>query len=77
MCEFCLFPSSNANRDAQHSDFAGFFSADAIEAAVRQANAHRTTTSSNAISSASASSVSDNNNNSDDEGPQNDDDDGT
>ncbi|KAG7353481.1 hypothetical protein IV203_002836 [Nitzschia inconspicua] len=39
MCEFCNFPNqqANANRDAFHSDFAGFFSADAIEAAVRQA----------------------------------------
>lgn len=39
MCEFCNNP--NANRDIYHSDFAGFFSADAIEAAVRQANAAR------------------------------------
>jgi hypothetical protein len=36
MCEFCLFPTGG-DRDAQHSDFAGFFSPDAIEAAVRQA----------------------------------------
>ena len=43
MCEFCLFPTGG-DRDAQHSDFAGFFSADAIEAAVRQANANRQTT---------------------------------
>ena len=41
MCEFCNLPGSNTNRDAAHSDFAGFFSADAIEAAVRQANANR------------------------------------
>jgi hypothetical protein len=37
MCEFCNFPSGASNRDAQHSDFAGFFSAEAINAAVRQA----------------------------------------
>ena len=43
MCEFCLFPTGG-DRDAQHSDFAGFFSADAIEAAVRQANANRQAT---------------------------------
>lgn len=43
MCEFCLDPS--ANRDAYHSDFAGFFSADAIEVAVRQANARKTNNS--------------------------------
>jgi hypothetical protein len=36
MCEFCNVPGSNTNRDASHQDFAGFFSADAIEAAVRQ-----------------------------------------
>jgi hypothetical protein len=41
MCEFCSLPGSNTNRDARHSDFAGFFSADAIDAAVRQANASR------------------------------------
>jgi hypothetical protein len=38
MCEFCNVPGNNTNRDASHSDFAGFFSADAIEAAVRQVN---------------------------------------
>ena len=41
MCEFCVFPNGDNNRDARHVDFAGFFSADAIEAAVRQANANR------------------------------------
>lgn len=40
MCEFCLFPTGG-DRDAQHSDFAGFFSSEAIETAVRQANANR------------------------------------
>jgi hypothetical protein len=40
MCEFCSFPTGG-DRDAQHSDFAGFFSADAIDAAVLQANASR------------------------------------
>jgi uncharacterized protein with LGFP repeats len=43
MCEFCLFPTGG-DRDKQHSDFAGFFSPDAIEAAVRQANANRQST---------------------------------
>jgi len=48
MCEFCNDPASNnnANRDALHQDFAGFFSSTAIEAAVQQANnknASRTT----------------------------------
>ncbi len=40
MCEFCSFgPSSRrVDRDATNSDFAGFFSAAAIEAAVRLAN---------------------------------------
>lgn len=40
MCEFCSFgpSSSGADRDATNNDFAGFFSASAIEAAVRLAN---------------------------------------
>lgn len=39
MCEFCSFgPNSNkTDRDSTHPVFSGFFSADAIEAAVRQA----------------------------------------
>lgn len=41
MCEFCNLPGSNSNRDQQHSDFAGFFSADAINLAVQQANTSR------------------------------------
>ena len=41
MCEFCLDPNSGTNRDQFHPSFAGFFSADAIEAAVRQANANQ------------------------------------
>ena len=42
MCEFCLDPSGSNNRSDQfHPNFAGFFSADAIDAAVRQANARR------------------------------------
>lgn len=41
MCEFCLDPSGKNNRDQFHPSFAGFFSADAIEAAVRQVNADR------------------------------------
>lgn len=40
MCEFCNNPFS-INNDSNHTAFAGFFSADAIEAAVRQANAAR------------------------------------
>jgi len=47
MCEFCsLGPSSNAlDRDADHSDFAGFFSSAAIEEALKQANAIRSLSS--------------------------------
>jgi hypothetical protein len=37
MCEYCNNPFSN--KDAQHVEFAGFFSAAAIDAAVRQAQA--------------------------------------
>jgi hypothetical protein len=38
MCEFCSFgPNTNLDPDARVVEFAGFFSADAIEAAVRQA----------------------------------------
>ena len=38
MCEFCSFgPNSNkSDRDSTNPVFSGFFSADAIEAAVRQ-----------------------------------------
>lgn len=36
MCEFCLNPSGNS--DSHHSDFKGFFSSEAIEAAVRQSS---------------------------------------
>lgn len=42
MCEFCNNPADQKNRDATHLDFAGFFSSEAIDAAVRQANADRT-----------------------------------
>lgn len=51
MCEFCLDPNTNRrrNRDSFHADFAGFFSSQAIEAAVRQAAAN-----SNAASSSSS-----------------------
>jgi len=42
MCEFCSFgPNTNHDRDSTDFQFAGFFSADAIEAAVQQANASR------------------------------------
>jgi len=38
MCEFCNNPFSNSNNsDAHRVEFAGFFSAAAIDAAVRQA----------------------------------------
>ena len=40
MCEFCSLPTIG-DRDANHIDFAGFFSPAAIEAAVQQANANR------------------------------------
>ena len=42
MCEFCSNPF-DPNRDASNADFQGFFSADAINAAVQQANALRST----------------------------------
>lgn len=44
MCEFCSFgPSSRrVDQDATNPDFAGFFSAAAIEAAVRLANENGT-----------------------------------
>ena len=43
MCEFCLDPSgrSGRNSDSNRAEFAGFFSADAINAAVAQAQALR------------------------------------
>jgi hypothetical protein len=40
MCQFCLNPNQSGDRDADHIDFAGFFSPDAIDRAVRQANAN-------------------------------------
>lgn len=41
MCEFCLNPNRSGDRDADHIDFAGFFSPDAIDLAVRRANEAR------------------------------------
>lgn len=41
MCEFCLNPNRSGDPDADHVDFAGFFSPDAIERAVRQASEAR------------------------------------
>lgn len=39
MCEFCSGPNNlEHGRDQQDASFAGFFSSDAIDAAVRQAN---------------------------------------
>jgi hypothetical protein len=46
MCEFCNNPFAANNRDAQNIAFAGFFSSEAIEAAVRQARQNATSTSS-------------------------------
>jgi hypothetical protein len=42
MCEFCSVGPNRVDRDSTHADFAGFFSAAAIEVAVRQANADGT-----------------------------------
>ena len=45
MCEFCNNPLSNNkqnDKDAQHVEFAGFFSSDAIDAAIRQTAAAAT-----------------------------------
>jgi hypothetical protein len=68
MCEFCLDPSGRADRnsDANRHEFAGFFSADAINAAVAQAQAYRSTNKNN-----NADTTSDN------ENDQDEDDDGT
>lgn len=41
MCEFCSLPIKGEDPDRHHSDFAGFFSAELIEAAVRQANTNK------------------------------------
>lgn len=43
MCEFCSFGpnTNNQDQDSSHPDFAGFFSASAIEAAVRHAQSLR------------------------------------
>ena len=39
MCEFCSGPNTlEHGRDQQDASFVGFFSSDAIDAAVRQAN---------------------------------------
>ena len=40
MCEFCLDPTSpGVDKDSKHQDFAGFFCATAIEAAIGSVNA--------------------------------------
>ena len=36
MCEFCNNPAARGDRDATHIEFAGFFSDEAINAAVQQ-----------------------------------------
>jgi hypothetical protein len=42
MCEFCsLGPNSNHDPDSRNANFSGFFSADAIQAAVEQAAADK------------------------------------
>jgi hypothetical protein len=41
MCEFCTFPTG-VDPDSLNLDFAGFFTAQAIEQAVQQANANST-----------------------------------
>jgi hypothetical protein len=40
MCEYCNNPFAS-NKDAQRVEFAGFFSSEAIDAAVRQAAIRR------------------------------------
>jgi len=43
MCEFCSRgPNYNHNRDSTRIEFAGYFSPEAIEAVVQQANLQRT-----------------------------------
>jgi hypothetical protein len=42
MCEFCsLGPNTNKDRDSTNPVFSGFFSADAIDSAVRKATEQR------------------------------------
>ena len=41
MCEFCLNPNQKGESDANHVDFAGFFSPDAIDRVIRQTNEAR------------------------------------
>ena len=79
MCEFCNLPGNKSNRDALHSDFAGFFSADAIEAAVRQAKANKQSAKKRTNEARKQQSLDENDNddNEQDEGTANVDDDGT
>jgi hypothetical protein len=39
MCEFCSFNGKHVDRDSTNPSFAGFFSPDAIQAAIDQASA--------------------------------------
>ncbi len=41
MCQFCSVGPRQLQHDSSDTRFAGFFSADAIEAAIRQANNNR------------------------------------
>ena len=80
MCEFCSFPNqrgSNFERDAFHSDFAGFFSADAIEAAVRQAKANKVTSKKKTNEARKQQGGGDDNDEEESSGDANADDDGT
>ena len=51
MCEFCSGPNNlEHGRDQQDASFAGFFSSDAIDAAVRQANTNSRSSSKRDVS---------------------------
>lgn len=49
MCEFCVEQPGRNNRDQFHPNFQGFFSADAIVAAIRQANVNRASRSKDSV----------------------------
>ena len=72
MCQFCsVGPSNQHGGDSTDLRFAGFFSADAIEAAIRQANRnrnHRGETNTNTTNNNDSSCIVNNNNNNDDNG---------
>ena len=68
MCQFCsVGPSNQHGGDSTDLRFAGFFSADAIEAAIRQANRNRNHRGETNINNNNDSNSVVNNNNNDDD----------